>query len=74
MALKKFVPNYTWTLKMKKHNTDIEENPKMATIVDYWDEEIMNQVVDLLKEYEDIFSNTFLEMKGIAGDIGEMKI
>lgn len=27
----------------------------MATVGDYWYEEIVSQVVDLLKKYEDIF-------------------
>lgn len=46
----------------------------MAIIGDYWDDEIVRQVADLLKEYQDIFLTTFLEMKGIAGELGEMKI
>ena len=29
---------------------------------------------DLLREYNYIFPNTFLEMKGIAGELGEMNI
>jgi hypothetical protein len=28
----------------------------------------------LLREYEDLFPKTFLELKGIEGDMGEMKI
>ena len=31
-------------------------------------------MVDFLKEYQDIFPTSFLEMKGIAGKLGEMKI
>ena len=46
----------------------------MATVGYYWDEETVSQVVDLLKEYKDIFPNKFLEMKGITRDLGEMKI
>ena len=38
----------------------------MDIIRDYWDDEIVSQVVDLLKEYQDIFPTTFLKMKGIA--------
>ena len=30
--------------------------------------------MDLLKEYQDIFPMSFSEMKGIAGDLGEMHI
>lgn len=46
----------------------------MATIGDYWDEETISQVVDLLKEYQDVFPTSFSEMKGIAGELGEMHI
>ena len=38
----------------------------MAIVGDYWDEETVSQVVDLIKEYEHIFLRTFLEMKGIT--------
>jgi hypothetical protein len=61
-------------LKTKKHNIGTKEAPKMAIIGDYWDQEIVTQVVDLLKEYEDLFPRSFLEMKGIAGSLREMKI
>jgi len=47
-------------IKRKKHNINIEENPKMDTKGDYHDEEIVSEVVDLLKEYEEIFPRSFL--------------
>lgn len=59
---------------MMKVNIGMNENPKFATIGDYWDEETLTQVVDLLREYQDLFPNTFFEMKGIARELGEMKI
>jgi hypothetical protein len=34
----------------------------------------MENIANLLHEYWDLFPTTFLEMKGIAGDLGEMKI
>jgi hypothetical protein len=34
----------------------------------------MNEVHNLLHEYEDLFPKTFSEMKGIKGSMGEMKI
>lgn len=46
----------------------------MPIVGDYWDEETISQVVELLKEYKDIFPSVFLAMKGIAGDLREMKI
>ena len=30
--------------------------------------------MDLLLEYQDLFPTNFLEIKGIVGDLGEMKI
>jgi hypothetical protein len=47
--------DYGHLIKTKKHNIGTEEAPKMAIIEDYWDKETVTQVVDLLKEYEDIF-------------------
>jgi hypothetical protein len=46
----------------------------MANIEDYWDEEMVESIIDLLREYNDLFSTTFIEMKGIEGDLGEIKI
>jgi hypothetical protein len=34
----------------------------------------MNEVHNLLREYEDLFLKTFSELKGIKGAMGEMKI
>lgn len=67
-------PEYNKPLKSKKYNFGIDEKPKMAIIRDYWDEQIVNQVVDLLKEYQDIFPTSFSELKGIVGELGEMQI
>ena len=43
-------------------------------IGDYWDEETMAKITNLLHEFQEIFSTKFYEMKGILGDLGEMKI
>ena len=34
----------------------------------------MESITELLREYIDLFRTTFKEMKGIAGELGEMKI
>lgn len=34
----------------------------------------MSHVVELLREYQDLFPNSFSKMKGIAGELGEMNI
>ena len=48
--------------------------PKYATIGDYWDEEMVSKVTELLHEYQDLFLTKFSKMKGILGDIGVIKI
>ena len=61
-------------LKIKKVNIGSLENPKFSNIGDYWDEETIAKITDLRHEYQDIFPSNFSEMKGIVGDIVEMKI
>jgi hypothetical protein len=48
-----------------KVNIGSEENPKIASKGDYWDEKTMNEVHNLLREYEDLFLKTFSELKGM---------
>ena len=61
-------------LKIRKINIGTENNPKFARVGDYWDEETMVKITDLLHEFQYLFPTKFLEMKGILGDLGEMKI
>ena len=61
-------------LKIKKVNIGTEENPKFSNIGDSWDEETMVKITDLLHEFQYLFPTKFSEMKGILGDLGEMKI
>ena len=34
----------------------------------------MEKIMDLIHEFQDLFPTKFSEMKGILGDLGEMKI
>jgi hypothetical protein len=61
-------------MKIKKVNIGTEEKPKIANIGDYWDNETMEKIIELLHEYIDLFLAIFLEMKGVEGGLGEMKI
>ena len=61
-------------MKTTKVNIGMVENPKLAIIGDYWDEQIVSHIADLLREYQDLFPNTFSEIKGIDEELGEMKI
>jgi hypothetical protein len=65
---------YAKPLRMHKVNIGTEDKPKFANIGDYWNDETVEKIVDLLHEYQDLFSTTFSEMKGIVGELGEMKI
>jgi hypothetical protein len=46
----------------------------MASIGDYWDHHIVERITKLLHEYSDLFPTTFSKMKGLVGDLGEVKI
>lgn len=52
-------------LKTYKKNISTEAEPKMVVIGEYWEQEKVTQVVDLLKEYNDLFPRNFSELKGI---------
>jgi hypothetical protein len=43
----------------------------MVIFGDYWDKETITQVINLLKEYEDVFPRRFSKMKGIVGSLGD---
>ena len=61
-------------LKIRKVNIGSEENLKFTNIGDYWDEKTMAKIMDLLHDFQDLFLTWFLEMKGLLGDLREMKI
>ena len=56
-------------MKVKKVNIGTAEQPKMASIGDYWDEPTVEIITELLREYNDLFPTTFTEMKGIVGEL-----
>ena len=61
-------------LNIRKVNIGTEENLKFANFGDYWDEEKMAKITCLLNEFQYLFPMKFSEMKGILGDLREMKI
>jgi hypothetical protein len=66
--------SYNHPLKLQRLNIGTKEQPKIALVGDYWDEQTSQEIQSLLREYEDFFPKTFLELKGIKGVMGEMKI
>lgn len=67
-------PDYTKPLKTRKVNIGIQEVPNFSSIEDYWHEETVEKVTDLLHEYQDLFPTKLNKMKGIVIELGEMKI
>jgi hypothetical protein len=65
---------YATPLNIKKFNIGTANNPKMDSIGDYWDHQIVERIKKLLHEYNDLFPETFSDMKGLEGELGEMKI
>jgi hypothetical protein len=65
---------YTQPLKLWKMNIESQDHLTMDFVGDYWDEQIMSGIEALLKEYEDLFLRSFTEIKGIKGNLGEVKI
>ena len=50
------------------------KNPKLTNIEDYWDDEEIAKIADLLYEYQNLFPTNFPEVREIVGDFGETKI
>jgi len=67
-------PSISTPLKMKQVNICTEEELKFVKIRDYWDDTIVDKVVELLCEYQDLFPTNFSDLKGIISDLGIMKI
>jgi len=61
-------------LKIRQLNIGTEAEPKFAKIGYYWDDAMVDKVVELLHEYQEIFPTKFPNLKGIIGDLGVMKI
>jgi hypothetical protein len=61
-------------IKVNKVNIWTTENPKMASIGDYWDKQTIESITKLLYKYSDLFPTTFIEIKCIFGELKEMNI
>ena len=62
--------------KVKTKEVDIsnDDRPKMARIGDYWNEEQTTEIVNLLKEFQDVFTRDYKDLKGLVQEMGEMEI
>ena len=61
-------------MKIKEVHIGSARNPKFANIGNYWDDEAVAKITDLLHEYQNLFPTNFSKIRGIVGDLGEMKI
>jgi hypothetical protein len=65
---------FSTLIKVKKVNIGTNDKPKMITSIgDYWDEQTVEIITELLHEYSNMFPITFTDMKGIEGELGEMR-
>lgn len=62
------------SIKIKEVDVAKEGQPKMTRIGDYWSEQQTTEIVDLLKEYQDVLGRDYKDLKGLAEEMGEMKI
>ena len=53
------IPEIIEKVKIKKVNIGTEVDPKFASIRDYWDDETVGHIADLLQEYQDLFPAKF---------------
>lgn len=60
-------------IKIKEVNIAKDGQPKMARIGDYWSEQQTIEIVDLLKEYQDVFARDYKDLKGLVKEMGKMK-
>lgn len=67
-------PDIIVPLKTKQVNIGREEELKYAMLGEYWDDAMVNKVVELLRKYQDLFPTKITKLKGILGNLGVMKI
>ena len=61
-------------VKTKEIEISNDNRQKMARIGDYWSEEQTIEIVDLLREFQDVFAQDYKDLKGLVAEMGEMKI
>ena len=62
--------------KVKTKEVDISNDdwPKLEKIGDYWNEQQTIEIVNLLREFQDVFARDYKDLKGLVQEMGEMKI
>ena len=60
--------------KLKEVDISNDDRPKMEKISDYWNREQTIKIINLLKEFQDVFPRYYKKLKGLVQEMGEMKI
>ena len=61
-------------VKTREFDTSNDHRPKIEKIGDYWSEPQTTEITNLLKEFQDVFSRDYKDLKGLVHEMGEMKI
>ena len=65
-------PSYAQPQKLLKFNIGIDKKFKKFIVGDYWDDQTIFEIVSLLKEYKDLFLQSFNDLKWFPNDLGGM--
>ncbi|KAH9290065.1 hypothetical protein KI387_034182, partial [Taxus chinensis] len=65
---------YHEPIKTKRVNIGIDTEPKESIIRDYWLDSELEKIIELLRDYQDLFPRGYHELKGMHESLGEMKI
>ena len=61
-------------MKTKEIDISNDDRPKLAKIGDYWNTQQTTEIVNLLREFQDVFARDYKDLKGLVQEMGEMKI
>ena len=53
-------------VKLKEIDISNDDKPKMEKLGDYWNEEQTTEIFNLLKEFQDVFSRDYKDLKGLV--------
>ena len=61
-------------IKTREVNISNDYRPKIAKFGDYWSKAQTTEITNLLKEFQDVFSRDYKDLKVLVHEMGEMKI
>lgn len=57
-------------IKTKEVDISNDDRPKLAKIRNYWTEEKTIDIINILKEYQDVFARDYTYLKGLVQEMG----